>query len=896
MKRTLTFIVATAMSIVFADTLAAQGRNVTAVREGDSASGDGEFSTFTDIFLNNRGEIAFNSTLQGTSAGTSNDSAIFVLSDTGTLSEVVRDADAALDGNGTFGGSQLLRFNDAGNYLIHSRFFGTAGVSVDDTGLMLGSSGTLTQYAREGNTTFDNNGTFGNFATSARNYGLSNEGFSSFYNLSLGTAGGTSDDNAIFARSSNYVREGDAAPGGIGNFTSFGNFTRINDERQVSFVGNVGQTTGIYRAENSSSVTPIFVEGDAAPDGNGTLSFLTGYNTINNSGQVAFEAVMAGTANGSLDSEGIFRGDGNSVRQIAREGQLAPGGNGEFNTFFSSNVRINESGQVALTAGLRNTSGGNADDSGVYRSSSSGFGLTEIARQGQDISTGDGQLGSVDFAQLAMNEQGHVAFSSSISGTINNTGIFIGNGTELITVVQEGQELDGGVVSTISFEGGDRNGNALNDRGQIAYRATLSNGNSSIQIWTPDLHWRRSYSSNWEFGSNWTLGISPDDIFDVYIDPNSSLTVNGPGTNTTVQTLNIGGGNGIATLNLNQGSMLTSTGGTTVHSTGILTGDGTIVGDVDNQGLIHAQNVLVDGVVTNSGVVNGTGRLHANIINTAGGEIRANDGNRLQLTGSSLVNAGRIEVLDGEIEVASLVQNSAITGLIAGRDAAMRFNGGLLNEGSLGISTGTSDLFGDIDNNGGTINISGGAIATFYDDVIQNGDLQVVSVGSSNSAAIFFGELSGQGGFTGGGDVFAFGDLRPGNSPASVLMDGNLYLGASTFSVFEFAGENLDEYDQLVVTGDLNLAGDLEILQIDGFEFSHGQQFLIADVEGQLTGQFSGFDEGALVGSHNGVDLFITYSAGDGNDVGLFSSVPEPGMGLFGLIAGLGLLSRRRRA
>ena len=119
----------------------------------------------------------------------------------------------------------------------------------------------------------------------------------------------------------------------------------------------------------------------------------------------------------------------------------------------------------------------------------------------------------------------------------------------------------------------------------------------------------------------------------------------------------------------------------------------------------------------------------------------------------------------------------------------MRFNAGLFNAGGFGITVGTTDVFGDITNlSEGVINISGGAVTTFYDDVTQNGTLQVVSVGNTNSAAVFFGEFGGGGGFSGGGDVFALGDLRPGNSPDTVLFDGNLFLGIATDTFIELAG------------------------------------------------------------------------------------------------------------
>jgi len=51
-----------------------------------------------------------------------------------------------------------------------------------------------------------------------------------------------------------------------------------------------------------------------------------------------------------------------------------------------------------------------------------------------------------------------------------------------------------------------------------------------------------------------------------------------------------------------------------------------------------------------------------------------------------------------------------------------------------------------------------------------------------------------------------------------------------------------------------------------------------------------------LVGNFNGVDLFITYGAGDGNDVAFISAVPEPNSALVlvSLLLFAGLKRRRR--
>ena len=179
--------------------------------------------------------------------------------------------------------------------------------------------------------------------------------------------------------------------------------------------------------------------------------------------------------------------------------------------------------------------------------------------------------------------------------------------------------------------------------------------------------------------------------------------------------------------------------------------------------------------------------------------------------------------------------------------------------------------------------------------MVQNGTMVVASVGQTNSAAVMFGSFSGSGGFTGSGNLFALGDLRPGNSPASVLMDGNLFLGSATDTFIELGGLNPGEFDQLLVTGDFNLAGDLFVDLIGGYTLGFNQEFLIADVGGQLTGQFNGLGEGDLVGNFGGMDLFITYGAGDGNDIGLFTAVPEPSTAVFYGLMLIGIIGSRLR-
>ncbi len=217
------------------------------------------------------------------------------------------------------------------------------------------------------------------------------------------------------------------------------------------------------------------------------------------------------------------------------------------------------------------------------------------------------------------------------------------------------------------------------------------------------------------------------------------------------------------------------------------------------------------------------------------------NGGSIELTGNS-TNASEIEFLG------SLV-NASSTGLISGQSAMMRFTGGLDNYGSVAVTAGINNLRGDITNyGGGKLTVTGGAQAVFYDDIVQNGTLRVAKVGSTTSTAVFLGAFTGNGGTTGGGDIFFEGDLRPGNSPANVTFANNVGLGGEANTVIELAGPAVGtQYDQINVTGGLSLDGALSVFLLGGYMPAAGATFDILNW-GSLDGTFSSLSLPSLGG------------------------------------------------
>jgi len=107
------------------------------------------------------------------------------------------------------------------------------------------------------------------------------------------------------------------------------------------------------------------------------------------------------------------------------------------------------------------------------------------------------------------------------------------------------------------------------------------------------------------------------------------------------------------------------------------------------------------------------------------------------------------------------------------------------------------------------------------------------------------------------------------------------------------------EYDRLVVTNQAFLDGELSVLVHDTFLLGFNQSFDILTSGSVLTGEFAGLPNNALVGTFNGVELFIRYSevegpAGNGGVVSLYT-IPAPGSAALLALAGL-VGARRRRA
>jgi hypothetical protein len=444
----------------------------------------------------------------------------------------------------------------------------------------------------------------------------------------------------VVLQATQIAMTGDAAPDGNGSFSSFSG-TILNDAGQVAFWAELEGTSGgsadgkgFFRG-SGGALTQIARRSQAAPDGNGILGTLFLGVALNNAGEVAFTADLSDTSGGVLDNRGIFRGSGGALTQIARKGQAAPDGNGSVSYLTDWQPELNDAGQAAFYASLIDTTGGTTDDSGIFRGSGGAVAL--IAREGQVAADNNGSFSSFSnnsgfVTRLNLNDAGVVAFSAALGGTCGpgNGGIFVGDGEEIAQVVLHGDTLAGGIVSSANMSPYSD----INLFGQVVYEASFAGGGEGVFVFTPDLHWRSAASGNWDDHTNWTLGLSPGFPHDIFIDPDSGLTVAGPGADTTVIGLTIGTQtSGSSVLDVNSGNLTINEHGTIGAADTLSANSATVTlnGTVENSGTVEATNggevrvgtgALIDGGSVRAfigGMITGGGTINAPVSNDTGG-------------------------------------------------------------------------------------------------------------------------------------------------------------------------------------------------------------------------------------------------------------------------------------
>lgn len=249
--------------------------------------------------------------------------------------------------------------------------------------------------------------------------------------------------------------------------------------------GETQDDTGIL-VSDGTALTQIARVGNTAPDGSGVYSFLYP-PAITDAGLIAFSARTT-SDNEHSEQRALFLSDGATLKQIVRQGDAIPHGNGSFSGFTLGPVP-NDAGEVAFLSGIE---GGNRDipwDGGIFVGD--GESIAQIARVGDAPPDGVGAFSEFSVPQL--NNAGQVAFSARIVGVgdlpLGDKGVYLFDGQlGLIQAARVGDALLGSTIVDLGFDGPfvsiGEDKEVLNNRGQLTYLFILADGRQGIAVWS----------------------------------------------------------------------------------------------------------------------------------------------------------------------------------------------------------------------------------------------------------------------------------------------------------------------------------------------------------------------------------------------------------------------------
>ena len=559
--------------------------------------GGSVFNSFLDPVLNGSGTVAF----VGRSAS-SVVSGVYKTSASGLVSVAITgDTAGLIGGNFTTFSSTLI--NESG--LVG--FTGTNGLSITTpslpnlkkTGVYTGTGGgvrTLTTIAATGQTGPSLTGAITEFIGSPA---MSDSGAVVFKasisdsndftltdptGIYTGTGGGTTTTMSATTIASTTT----TAPIG-GLFTSFTGAVVQNNVGMSAFSGASSGGDAIYTKLGSTTAT-VAATLQSAPVIGGSFSIFAGL-ALNDQGTLAF------TGFSDNGARAIYTGSGGTLAVLASSLQAAPGLTGNFTSF--GDTVLSNTGLVAFRGSATGGQGIYIAPGGVVQA---------VVTTGQTAPNIGGTFASLTTPKLALNDLGIVGFIGT--STNGARGIYLGDGQEIITAAYVGQPVSGSTISSVTFAGGADRGSSsqMNNNGQIAYSAVLANGNTSVLLFTPKLHFRNAAGGTWATRNNWTIGILPASVHDVVIDPAGALTVTGPLLPTTIKSLTVGSGTGLAELALQSSGTITAgtitvPGNVSIASTGKVRGNGRLVGNLTSTGTIAPGLPAAAGGITITGNV-----------------------------------------------------------------------------------------------------------------------------------------------------------------------------------------------------------------------------------------------------------------------------------------------------
>lgn len=416
------------------------GTRVILAREGALIpSGDGRYDNLRTpnrrYVLNNEGRAAFVCELTDTPGGTGDDQAIFSTDGPSTETLHVRKGALAPGTTGLFTGLVAPTINNEMPCIL--AFYAWAGGygGAHPGTVYTNRAGTSTLIARVTDPAPGGGGTLFQFDESEPP-SIEPDGNTVVFRAQLtSTPFGSQDDAAVYrGRGSSLVqivRGRDLVPGG-GSHLDEPYYPTQNIMGNVAIYSTLFPTSDgdcIEIAGGDPDPDLVVITNRAHPD---SVSKFDHFDlpALSAGNVSAFRATLKSTPNGGLDDEGIYRGDGTVLIEVAREGQTVPEGGGQFASF-GHTVAINLNAEVLFLATLRNTPFGTADNRGLYLWSEE-HGITKLVRKRDTIPSSGGvvldilALSEGDFGGFrSLNDAGEAVAILDMDGLFAKDGVYL---------------------------------------------------------------------------------------------------------------------------------------------------------------------------------------------------------------------------------------------------------------------------------------------------------------------------------------------------------------------------------------------------------------------------------------------------------------------------------------
>ncbi|OJV15698.1 MAG: hypothetical protein BGO12_15805 [Verrucomicrobia bacterium 61-8] len=229
-------------------------------------------------------------------------------------------------------------------------------------------------------------------------------------------------------------------------------------------------------------------------------------------------------------------------------------------------------------------------------------------------------------------------------------------------------------------------------------------------------------------------------------------------------------------------------------------------------------------------------------------------GSDLLFTGAIVATPGQLDNQAGTSETALFEvifgsetgpsgASNAVMSLSFAPNGTLTLNGPLsITQGTFNVASGTGVILGNypVSTPGDFQKIGQGLLnllANMFvggNAYINEGTLSVNGTLQAQNVLVSLGAwLKGSGFIL--GNLFNSGVVAPGNSPGTLTVNGNFTQTSGGSLQVEVASSTV--FDRLIVSGNAQLAGQLQVLSFGGYKFQYGQQFAFLQA-GSISGKF----------------------------------------------------------